>query len=107
MAKYLLSEYKGFKFNCETVADENRLKNYIDSLGDGIDSLPDVCEENYANRQADFDFSGVNQLVLPKSIKRIVKNLVLMLLMVRVTIMLFHLITMKNMLRFLSLKQNL
>lgn len=48
------------------MADENRLKNYIDCLGDGIDSLPDVCEENYANWQADFDFSGVNQLVLPE-----------------------------------------
>lgn len=71
--KYALRMYKGFQYACSSIEEEKRLIAYIDSLGENPTELPDVDEEHYDQWKSEYDFSGVEVLVLPDSIKRIGK----------------------------------
>jgi hypothetical protein len=66
-------KYLGFSFKCESEDAKARLKNWIDSLGENPTELCDVSEENIENWCADFNFDGVQTLVLPTTIKKIGK----------------------------------
>ena len=71
-----MKEYKGFKYICTLDSAEKALIKYIDSITEGVDTLeeiPDASEENYNNWHCDYDFAGVEMLVLPSSVKRIGK----------------------------------
>ena len=66
-------KYKEFEFVCEDDASENKLIEYIDSLGKNPIELPDVSPENYERWHCDYNFKGVLYLKLPESVKKLGK----------------------------------
>lgn len=67
------SNYKGFQYVCRDAKCEEKLRAYIDWLGDNPTELRDVSPSNYDSWHCDYDFEGVSYLALPQNIKRIGK----------------------------------